>query len=739
MREQRDRHRLARTGLSLATGALLAQACSAPEGNGAAAALRAEALAATVDMPGAAPDAVARGPFASCDALLDGIRAGLHAEVRARVELARLWPGATQGPLYFGGVDSTLLGPLELKPLELRWRLAPLPFEPARPVQQGDVIRIDQGRTYVLHDQGLLVIDSSEGALRPVAAVPIEGTPLELLPNGERLVVFSRIDGPAPGTEARYAEYAAYSPSFTKISVLDLASVPPQVVREVYAEGNYMLSRLAGGVVSAAVQQFGKVRLEGPSIDHVDFFGHPYTQAAIDGQLATWAALVGDSIEDATLGDFLPLTFEKVGDALVEQPPACEQQLVPAVLTELGALRLLRLDLEQAAAPLAEAAVLGYSDGVYVDEDAAVMWRTHRQSWPGEPRAESHLHTFALDGASARWTASGSVSGVVPPHPHSVDEDRGVLRVIAQRELFTTTEEGSLATAGHESRVVTLGHSEDGRSEASRRSEDGRSKDAGGEPAAAAFARLVELGSAVVARARLATFASRFVGNRGYVLTMPEEPAELVVVDLADPTEPLVTGRLAPGSYASAFLPLPGEHLLSVGQAGLYRDPPRATLQLLDASDPAAPRIAAEHGYAAAESDATLDGRAISVDPSSGLLTFPLHRSDGTSTLELAGLSGAAKLELLGSVLPEPPPLTLPRCLAQLGYDAALLAEIAADEARASALLEECAYAPLLPVVRRGLLDGDRVLVLTDMSLASYGLETLEGPPSAQLDFDDVR
>src|SRR5690606_22177190 len=103
---------------------------------------------------------------------------------------------------------------------------------------------------------------------------------------------------------------------------------------------------------------------------------------------------------------------------------------------------------------------------------------------------------------------------------------------------------------GIESRVLTLGV-----------------QNAGG------CAVLGELGRVVVSNDSHAIYSTRFWGDRALLVTWPEQPAELLLLDLADPTAPAVAGRLAPQSYSSVFVPLAGDRFLSVGNAGALYQP----------------------------------------------------------------------------------------------------------------------------------------------------------------------
>src|SRR5207244_637273 len=136
-------------------------------------------------------------------------------------------------------------------------------------------------------------------------------------------------------------------------------------------------SRRDEGVVRVVVSQSSKAQLDFPSVTYTDIFGHPRSQVEIDAQVDLWALLATDDIEDSSLEDYLPASYERVGGQLVRQPLDCGSYYRPGPgLTQAGATRVVALDLDAPAAPLEAVTVLGYADAVYIDQDALVLRQT---------------------------------------------------------------------------------------------------------------------------------------------------------------------------------------------------------------------------------------------------------------------------------------------------------------------------------------------------------------------------
>jgi beta propeller domain-containing protein len=552
-------------------------------------------------------------------------------------------------------------------------------------------------------------------ATEVLGSVTLEGEPTDLLVRHGEVVVFSRVYGPLPGTDAPLGPYYYYYPSYTKLTVLDATSATPQVIRESYVEGDYTGARREQGVVRAVVSQTSKAQLDYPSVTYTDIFGHPRSQAEIDAQVDLWALLATEDIEDSIIEDYLPARYERVGGELVQQALDCGSYYRPgAGLTQAGATSVVALDLDAPAAPLAGVTLLGYADYVYVDQEALILRQTDYGSSTGAVSIiKTNVHLFDLDGVDATYAASGSLGGYVSGQ-YALDQSGGVIRALTTEDVYDTlpsgAEEGAVEYLGSASRVVALGN------DGGVLTEIGRTPDFG-----------------------LNTYvnASRFVGDRGYLLSygVAGIASVLSTLDLSDPTALAVTGSTEVTGYVNLLVPLPNDQLLGLGQSadaigGLE-------LQLFDVANASAP--AATHSYAYTEpgySEALYDARALTLHSHQNLLSFPLQSYDtGVTSLEVFRLSATDGFSKVGSVIPEAPELTLVECLTLLGLptDPAFVEPIEQDPALAESYLASCrSYNPT--TVRRGLFRDDYVYSISNVNVAAYSLDTLSGPPLSRVD-----
>jgi hypothetical protein len=109
-------------------------------------------------------------------------------------------------------------------------------------------------------------------------------------------------------------------------------------------------------------------------------------------------------------------------------------------------------------------------------------------------------------------------------------------------------------------------------------------------------------------------YASRFIGNRGYLVTYRlTDP--LYVLDLSNPADPKVAGELQVDGYSDYLFPLSENLLLGVGKDaavdgssgdGRFAWYQGVKVSLIDVSNPAAPREAARHIIGRRGTDATV-------------------------------------------------------------------------------------------------------------------------------------
>lgn len=654
---------------------------------------------------------------ADCDVLLDHLHEGLMRQVLARAEQARVAPEPAESYVSaaFSDGRATASASFERAALTARSGASGLPpfsdttvLVPG--VDEGDLVKAEGERIYWIHGSSLYVIDAaSPASLGVLHEVPIEGNAAELLVHEGKLVFFSRVFGALPGVPVPSASSPGTGIRYTKITVLDVAADAPEVLRESYVAGDYAFSRGQGSVVRGVVQYAARIEIDAPNVSYTDIFGRPRTPEQIDRLLQAWVEVSAASIQASTLEDYLPAAYERVGDALVERSLRCGDYLVPEPgLSEGGATSVLSLDLDALDEPLENLTVLGYADTIHVDDDAVIVRQT---DWLQQPVLTTHLHVFELQGARSRFEASGSVGGQLAT-PSSLDEVDGVLRLATTSAHYQELPGGGMEYLGATNLLLTLGVGPTG---------------------------LTELGRTADFGAGRFIHAARFAGDRAYVTTGPSA-YQLEVVDLSDAGAPTIAGRIGVPGETYALLPLAGNRLLAFIQSfSEATSLPVLSLQLLDMQRPGAPELAHEYLY----SDYSTAGfvgesaRAVAFSPGEDLFAFPITSPIAVNSLDVFRLSPDLGFTRLGGVVAEVvlPPLT--ECLAHLGYpsDPESVAQLEADPDRLAAVLDECRARAETPYAYRGLLRGDDVFSVNNVSLTGHRLDTLTGPALSRVGF----
>jgi uncharacterized secreted protein with C-terminal beta-propeller domain len=282
------------------------------------------------------------------------------------------------------------------------------------------------------------------------------------------------------------------------------------------------------------------------------------------------------------------------------QPSSCFTQESNAVRSA-DVITVVGIDLASASHRHAARCFTGGTEAFYMSEQALYL-ATTRSSYRYDgafpayaAQTSTDLHKFALNGLDIAYRGSGNVTGHLGFDPHRksfrMGEFNGALRVITQTQptwggwiampMAATT--ASKPTAAIES----PGHLSILQEQA------GTLAVVGTLPNAARPQPLGKPGEQL--------YASRFIGNRGYLVTFRlTDP--LYVLDLSNPADPKVAGTLEVSGYSDYLFPLSETLLLGVGKDALpdgssgdgrfawYQG---VKVSLIDVSDAADPREAA--------------------------------------------------------------------------------------------------------------------------------------------------
>jgi hypothetical protein len=558
-------------------------------------------------------------------------------------------------------------------------------------VDEADFVKNDGKYIYLLHGQNFQVVKAwPADQMTPASSIAIEGYPREMFVDSGKVVVFSEVN-PQPildaaGVKQRstYYDYMGYgfaeaggggvrggAPSdiacapgyggcgyyggLTKITVLTLDdAAKATVVGESWFEGNYFSSRRIGTRVRAVINGGA----HGPAVDYwpSDFYQAHANQP-------NWRPSKGDIIDAyeklrvkntqiinaSVAADWLPYVFSRgANNQITAQLERCEDFYVPTQgSTTWGLTQVPSLDLATPGQTPDVAAIVGQTDTVYSSTGHMVLashgWMPYAWYWGWDNPPDNvtldytHLHSFNLD-ADPRvpvYEGSGTIPGSIGDQ-FSMDEKDGILRV-------TSTE--------HRTQRVVVGNGINSRPTLQQNSHNHLyTLQPQGD-------RLALLGDAGDIAPTESIFSTRFVGNRGYVVTF-RQVDPLFVVDLADPAHPKVVGSLTIPGFSSYMHPLDDNHLLTIG-----RDVDPNTnrqgnlmLQIFDVTNATNPALVQKYVYDSSTygySEAQYDHKAFNYFADKQLLSFPFYaygQNSARSSAELFKIDIANGITKLGSV-----------------------------------------------------------------------------------------
>jgi hypothetical protein len=642
-------------------------------------------------------------------------------------------------------------------------------------VDEADIVKTEGDRIYLLHGGTLFTLQGwPANATEVLGSTLIEGSPAEMFVKDGKAVVFSRVYGDLDGSAAVRDPYGYYGySSYTKLSVLDVSGDEPRVLSESFVEGDYNAARRHGDVVRAVVQDGFKIpQLGSPNIEYRDAFGQPYPQVDIDAQVDAWLERTARSIRATDLGDWLPREFAKQNGNLVAVAPRCADYYSPDPgLTQTGVTSVVSLDLADVNARLGGATILGNAERVYSNDDVVLITQTdYRYSYDSAATEQTIIHRFDIAGNGTTYTASGAVPGRIHDQ-FSLDERDGIIRVSTTEQAWSW---GGIAEPGIAIDVPQAPPAQTAPGEIGP-TEPTTTPGAGGTSAGAppdlpvsdsdaitpvpmpapptpperpsSVSRVLTLGADGNVLEVLGEtedfgdneqiFSTRFIGDRGYVVTF-RQTDPLFVIDLADPADPHLVGELHIPGFSNYLFPLDDDHLFSIGRDATEQGIVQGlALQIFDVTDPTGPLLA--HRYVFPEqgdSPANVDHRAITFHPERGVVAFP-HQSyqTGESTLEVFQLSSETGFARLGG-MGMTDELDLDACIGKyFGYSSGaeldqLRAQVAADPAWQRDVLASCRYGH---VFRRGLFNGDFVYGISNTGVYVYDFTAMDAGAVGQV------
>ncbi len=508
-------------------------------------------------------------------------------------------------------------------------------------VDEADIVKTDGNHLYVLHGNQLAVLNAFPASELGIgSSTAVEGYPSEMFLTGDRVVVFSSVDGASvfqeagvepPTSESYHGDCwdcgGAYYPSLTKVTVMTLDGNVPSVERELYFEGWYQSSRRVGDKVRAVLNG----GYHPPMVQYYPDV-HDFWELSEDAKIAAFEQLRLTNlarIHAATLQDLLPHRFERVNGELSVLQPSCSDYYVPtAGSTEYGMTQIQSFDLADKTAGVAETQIVGQAQTVYANAGAMyLVGQSWNDPWLALPTwtelmstTWSHVHKFDIEGHAPVYEGTGTIPGWVN-NQFSLDEKDGKLRIA------TTDQRSSAEVWRTENNLYVLA-------------------DAG--------TTLEVVGSVTGLAPDESIQSARFIGDMAYLVTF-RQVDPLFAIDVSDPTAPRVLGELKIPGFSEYMHPLEGgTHLLTIGRDGTDDGQVLGVaISIFDVQNPLEPKLTHKLAIGDGHSEAELNHKAFTLYE--GTLAIPMVRYDDTtyaasSTLELFQIDATTGITKTGSV-----------------------------------------------------------------------------------------
>lgn len=406
---------------------------------------------------------------------------------------------------------------------------------------------------------------------------------------GKQLAVVGETGSISGGIYSAWFSPMSWTSGSTEVALVDTAS-PTQMVQKRHLQFSATLigSRRIGSTLYLVLRNYPKI---------VGF--DPYWSTADKAANQTL-------LDSVNVSDLLPqLSIDSGKPAPVVSAASCYTQGDNASKTA-DIITMVAIDLASSTHRHAARCFTGGTEAFYMS-DQSLYLATTRTTYTGasgyiayNPRTNTDIHKFALNGLDMAYKGSGSVTGHLGFDQNRksfrMGEHEGALRVITQSNpTWFGWVRMAAPVGGSSTSTDTIGGTvmESPGHLSILTERNGTLALAGELPNARRPSPLGKPGEQL--------YASRFLGKRGYLVTYRlTDP--LYVLDLSNPVDPFVAGELQVDGYSDYLFPLSETLLLGVGKDatsdgnsgdGRFAWYQGVKLSLIDVSNPAKPIEAA--------------------------------------------------------------------------------------------------------------------------------------------------
>jgi uncharacterized secreted protein with C-terminal beta-propeller domain len=458
-------------------------------------------------------------------------------------------------------------------------------------VDEADFIKTDGFNIFMLNGNLLLIMGIPEfGELYLESNTSIEGNPIQMMLEGDKLVIASSVNSAETYNQKLGSQNSIHSINLVKYTILNVSNASsPEVVKEVYVEGNYQTARLVDGTVRSITHFWTYIK------DLQSYVNLPieyWEEGNYDARMELWNSSVKDVIENntkiieaLTLDDFSPHVYEvkidqpKIFNQLPISSENCSEFSASEDSAGRGFTTIMTLDLFQDDIEIEVDHITSSSSHIYASKDKLIIaepsndwwWFWRNSNW--EEATNIHVYDIS-DSTETQYLSSGRVNGTVQDQ-FSISEYQGLIRVASTSnnwglwwimDTFDDNEQNN--PTGPTNQVSILEDNGDG-----------------------TLDLIGYLGNIAPGET---IWSARFIGERAYLVTF-QNIDPLWVIDLSEPSNLTILGELEVPGVSTYIHPIDDNLLLTIGIApgpdGLGLDWSLTQISLFDISDPTNPNL----------------------------------------------------------------------------------------------------------------------------------------------------
>ena len=479
-------------------------------------------------------------------------------------------------------------------------------------VHESDIVQADSTHLFTLRGDRLFIISAITANQREMetdSIIDLPGDPIEMILEGNRLVVFSRTG--QSEVLSRYANVAADRPNDNPVLTALVYDVSdrsnPEMIREVSADGQFVAARRVDDKVYMVARSALASNFEVPEEEDPD----------------EWLMRETDRIGDETFDSWMPYVYNISYENANSTPdatggrPSCTSAYRSQTASGTSALAIVSFDVINVEVDVETTTIFGDGTLVYASTDAILLAQTNfiadeiedpedvafnlEEQQEVITGAATDIHRFDLESAGARYRSSGRVPGFAL-NVFALDEHNDQVRVVTHE-----------ATDLDGSNLFIL---DDGQNQQNDPLMLGSSTS---NTTMDIVGRVTEIAPTED------LFGVRFMDEFAYVVTF-EQTDPLWVIDLSNSSQPRVRGELEVPGWSSYLHPISNDRLLAVGEDGEWDGDLKVSL--FDVSNPDRPTAVNELVSWGYQSLALEDHRAFRYLESSQLLAVPVSGRD---------------------------------------------------------------------------------------------------------------